>query len=64
MISNDDDDEHHDILPVPFSLNPLTLGMQQILILQYLTSLGDNKQVGVMSHLLKRDIFYTEAVFV
>ncbi|XP_015778205.1 PREDICTED: protein VPRBP-like isoform X2 [Acropora digitifera] len=37
------------ILPVSFSLYPLTLGMQQRLILQYLTPLGDDKEcLGAM----------------
>ena len=41
------------ILPVSFSLYPLTLGMQQRLMLQYLTPLGEYQEVELMSHLLK-----------
>ena len=52
----------YDILSVSFSLNPLTLGMQQRLILRYLTPLGDDKQVGVMSHLLKGNIPHKSSV--
>ena len=33
------------IVPMPFSLSPLTLGMQQRLILQYLTPLGEYQEV-------------------
>ena len=38
-----------------FSLYPLGLSMQQRLILQYLTPLGKDKEVAVMSYLLKRN---------
>ena len=50
------------ILPVSFSLCPLTLGMQQRLILQYLTPLGEYQEVGVLSHLLKRNILHKSSV--
>ena len=56
--------ENYHILPVSFSLCPLTLGMQQRLILQYLTPLGKDKEVGVMSHLLKRNITHISSVCV
>ena len=40
------------IVPMPFSLSPLTLGMQQRLILQYLTPLGEYQEVcAVIRHL-------------
>ena len=56
--------EGYHILPMSFSLYPLTLGMQQRLILQYLTPLGKDKEVGVISHLLKRNITYITSVCV
>ena len=40
------------ILPVSYSLHPLTLGMQQRLILQYLTPLGEYQEVFVKCHFL------------
>ena len=52
------------ILPVSFSLYPLTLGMQQRLILQYLTPLALYHEVGVMSHLLKRSVTHISNVCV
>ena len=52
------------ILPVSFSLYPLTLGMQQRLILQYLTPLGEDKEVGDMCYLLKRNITHISSVCV
>ena len=40
------------IVPMSFSLSPLTLGMQQRLILQYLTPLGEYQEVcAVIKHL-------------
>ena len=40
------------IVPMSFSLSPLTLGMQQRLILQYLTPLGEYQEVcAVIRHL-------------
>ena len=36
------------ILPMSFSLFPLTLGMQQRLILQYLTPLGEYQEVRMV----------------
>ena len=41
------------IVPMSFSLSPLTLGMQQRLILQYLTPLGEYQEVcAVIRHLI------------
>nr|XP_058962721.1 DDB1- and CUL4-associated factor 1-like [Pocillopora verrucosa] len=48
------------IVPMPFSLSPLTLGMQQRLILQYLTPLGEYQEY--LASLLCHKKFATEFV--
>ncbi|XP_066029977.1 DDB1- and CUL4-associated factor 1-like [Pocillopora verrucosa] len=41
---------------MPFSLSPLTLGMQQRLILQYLTPLGEYQEVSLLPNPVLNDL--------